>query len=99
MVSRSIQVICVSYSERQQTVREDYFERGVLYGTEGMDGLLPLCPALKDHLAAELQKRNSIEKEKRKAQELRIAANANRGGGRNRRGRGRGKDDAPTGDG
>ena len=99
MVSRSIQVICGSYSERLQTGREDYFERGVLYGTEGMDGLLPLCPALKDHLAAELQKRNSIEKEKRRAQELRIASNANRGGGRNRRGRGRGKDDAPTGDG
>lgn len=97
MVCRSIQVICVSYSERQQTGREDSFERGVLYGSNE-DGLLPLCPALKEHLASELQKRNAIDKEKRKAQELRLA-NAAQRGGRNHRGRGRGKNDQPAADG
>ena len=98
LVCRNIQVICVSYSERQASGREDSFERGVLFGSYE-DGLLPLCPALKDHLAAELQKRNSIEKEKRKAQELRIAFSANRGGRNRRGGRGRGKDDQPANDG
>ena len=98
LLCRAIQVICVSYSERLQTSREDSFERGILFGVE-LDGLLPICPALKEHLASELQKRNSIEKEKRRAQELRLAMGPGRGGRNNRRGRGGADKDAPVKDG
>ena len=81
------------YMDRFEGNRDDSFERGVLFGTGVGEGSLPICPKLKQYMVAELQRKNAVDKEKRKAQEQRalLAAErkANPGGG-GKRGGGRG---------
>ena len=87
MLARSIQVTAYSFSERFEGTREDSFERGVLFGTGVGEGSLPICPKLKEFMAAELQKKNAVDKEKRKAQETRALLSTQGGqGGRGGRG-------------
>ena len=70
LVARSVQVTVYAYAYKFIGDREDAFERGLMYGTGSQgEGCLPVCPALREYLAGELQKRNAIDKERRKAQE------------------------------
>ena len=96
LVARSIQVTAYSYRDHFRGTRDDSYERSLMYGSVLGDSLVPVSPALSDHISAEMAKRNAREKERRKAQENREASGSSggRGGGRDRgRGRGRNKGD------
>lgn len=73
--ARSVQVTAENYRFKFETGKDLDEEKAILYGTENVRGQIPMCPALRTHLAAELTKRNAIEKERRKAHEERLAAN------------------------
>lgn len=100
LLCRSIQVTAYGYRERFTTQREDSYERGLMFGVQFGEGNLPICPALKDYMAAELQKKNAIDKERRKAIELRIDHPNQQPRGRGRqRGRGTGRGGGADGEG
>ena len=73
LLCRAIQVTAYGHMDRFLGSRDDSFERGILYGTTYGEGNLPISPKLKEHMGAELSKRNVLDKERRKAVEVRTS--------------------------
>ena len=75
VMARNIQVTAESYKHRFPGASNDDTEKQLMYGTDQVRGGLPMCPALRAHIATELTRINAIEKERRKAREERQAQN------------------------
>ena len=100
LVARSVQVEEERYRQLVTPSEAGAADRAVMMGSQELDGAVCVCPALRDHLALELQREMAVAKERRKAREERALAGGapgQPGGGRGRGKRGRGGRDAAGG--
>ena len=93
LVARSVQVEEERYRQLVTPSEAGAADRAVMMGSQELDGSVCVCPALRDHLAQELQREMAVAKERRKAREERALAGGvpgqpGAGRGRGRRGRG-----------
>jgi len=93
LVARSVQVEEERYRQLVAPNEAGAADRAVMMGAQELDGSVCVCPALRDHLAQELQREMAVAKERRKAREERALAGGvygqpGAGRGRGKRGRG-----------
>ena len=108
LVARSIQTENERYRHRFESTTDLAVNQNLMIGVSHGRGHICVCPALRDHVSAQLQKEAAINKERRKAREERALAagggedqggggGRGRGGKKKNKGGGRGDEAAATG--